>query len=78
MVADERVLFGSEPDEVAVVHPYLLDELELPGQARAHEDEDDAALDSVVFENTIGQLRAVGGSAPHEALSVTPLVQRPR
>src|SRR4051812_36035341 len=53
VVAGEWILLGAEADEVAVVHPDLLDELELPGQARSQEDEDDAALRPVVLQYAV-------------------------
>src|SRR4051812_49230295 len=37
--ADQRVAFGGGADELAVVDPFPLDELELPVQARADEGE---------------------------------------
>src|ERR1700754_1281448 len=40
IVADQRVPLGAQTGEVAVVHPDLLHELELPGEARSQEDED--------------------------------------
>ncbi|MEV7935732.1 hypothetical protein AB0O82_06265 [Kitasatospora sp. NPDC088264] len=63
-VADQRVLLGAEAGEVAVVEPHLLHELELPGQAGAHEDEDDPALRAVVLQGRGRQQRTVRRAAP--------------
>ena len=65
---DERVLLERGADEDAVVEPLGLDELELPLEVRAREDEDDAAIGAVVFEHALGQHRPVARAAPDHAV----------
>src|SRR5918995_3165192 len=61
---DERVHLGRGADEDAVVQPLGLDELELPLEVRSGEDENDAPVGAVVFENSLGQRWAVARPAP--------------
>ena len=49
--ADQRVPLGGRADELAVVDPLPLDELELPGQVRTDEGEHQAAVGAVVLEH---------------------------
>jgi hypothetical protein len=55
IVADEWILLGSVADEVAVGHPLRLNELELPMQMRADQQEDAAALSAVIIEHALRQ-----------------------
>src|SRR5262249_21478804 len=55
VVADERILLGSVADEVAVGHPLRLNKLELPMQVRANQQEDAAALSTVILEHALRQ-----------------------
>src|SRR5580704_7053735 len=43
VVADDRIATLAEPEIVAVIYPLLLNELELPGKARGHRQEDNSA-----------------------------------
>jgi hypothetical protein len=45
---------GARADEVAVVDPHLLDELELPAEAGTHEDEDDSSFHAIVLQDPSG------------------------
>ena len=62
--ADQRVALGGGADELAVVDPLPLDELELPVQARADEGEHQPAVGAVVLQHAGRQRRAVVGAAP--------------
>ena len=61
--ADQRVPLGGRADELAVVDPLPLDELELPVQVRADEGEHQPAVGAVVLQHAGGQRRAVVGAA---------------
>src|SRR5512144_2086765 len=63
-----RVFFAGEPDEIAVVDPLGLDELELPVQVGADEDPDQAPVGTIVFEHALRQRRAVAGAAADDAV----------
>src|SRR5512142_29319 len=54
-----RVFFAGEPDEITIVDPLGLDELELPVQVGADEDPDEAPVGAIVFEHALRQRRAV-------------------
>src|SRR5829696_1553719 len=68
VVASHRVFLARVPDEVAVVDPVGLDELELPVQVSTKENPDQAAVDPVVLEHTCRQWRPVGRAAPDDAV----------
>src|SRR5262245_58870997 len=55
IVADERILFGSVTDKIAVGRPLRLHELELPLQVCVDQEEDAAALGAVIFEHSLRQ-----------------------
>src|SRR5262249_61349698 len=55
VVADERILLGSVADEVGVGHARRLNKLELPMQVRANQQEDAAALSTVILEHALRQ-----------------------
>ncbi|WP_326827977.1 MULTISPECIES: hypothetical protein [unclassified Streptomyces] len=66
--ADQRVLFRGRPNELAVVHPLPLRELELPVQVRSDKGEHDAAVGAVVLQHSLGQRRAIGRTAHDHAV----------
>src|SRR5688572_16788830 len=49
--------------------PLGLDELELPAQVGAHEDEHDAAVGAVVFQRSLREHGAVGGASAQRAVN---------
>ncbi|WP_369354796.1 hypothetical protein [Streptomyces sp. cg2] len=59
MGSGDRVLGITGAEEHAVVDPPGLDELELPPQVGSDEGDQQAAVGSVVLQNTVGQWRAV-------------------
>src|SRR5580704_3934937 len=72
---DRVLLAGIESDEVAALHPFLLDELELPFDIGLNEQIDQATIDTVVLERAILEMRAVLDAAPDQA--VPPHSSRP-
>lgn len=68
--ADEEILVGAEAERIAVVHPELLDRLELAPDAGVEADEREPSLNAVVFEGALGQRRAVGAPAADDAVPV--------
>ena len=66
--SDQWVLLRRCADEDAVVDPLRLDELELPLQVRAREDERDAAVNAIVLEHAVRQHRSVARAAPDHAV----------
>src|SRR5262245_29873532 len=57
--AHQGILLGGVPDELPVVDPHRLDELELPPEVCAHEEEHEAPVLAVVLQDPLGQERAV-------------------
>ena len=53
VVADQLVLLAAVTDEIAVGRPLRLDELELPLQMRADQEEDAATLGAVILEHSL-------------------------
>src|SRR3954451_14803892 len=66
----DRVVLVVEAHEVAVVLPLRLDELELAGNGRTHEDEHPSPFHTIVFHRPLGQHGAVGEAAPHDAVDI--------
>ena len=54
--SDEGVGLERGADEDAVIEPLGLDELELTLEVRAGKDEDDATVDAVVLDHTVGSI----------------------
>src|SRR5262249_39084709 len=70
VVADERVLLGSVADEVAVGYPLRLQELELPTQIRADQQEDTTALSAVILQDALRQGWPVICAAAQEMVEI--------
>ena len=63
----DRVLLARiEADELPALHPFLLDELELPLDVGLDEQVDQAAIDAVVLERTLREMRAVLDATPEQ------------
>src|SRR5437763_945411 len=64
----EWVLVDRDADENAVVQPLRLHELELALEVRTSENEDDAPVDAVLLQHSLGQHRAVACAPPDHAV----------
>src|SRR5262249_22795324 len=70
VVANERILFGSVTDKIAVRHPLRLHEFELPLQMRTDQEKYTAALSAIILENTRRQWRPVVRAAPQKVVEI--------
>jgi len=66
--ADERILRVAEAEEVTVVHPLRLNELELPAEVCTDEGEHQPAVLAVVFQHALVQRRTIRSAAADHAM----------
>jgi hypothetical protein len=66
--AHQWVLFGWCADELAVVHPLPLDELELPVKVPPDKGEYEAAVGAVILQDAGGQRCAIVDASPNHAV----------
>src|ERR1700745_2676964 len=66
---DRILLVRIEAQEFADVPPFLLHKLELPFDVGVDEEVDQAAINSIVVECAVGQVRAVLNAAPDQAVT---------
>ncbi len=69
---DRVLLVRIEPDELAALHPFVLHELELPFDVGLDEQVDQAAIDAVVLERAVREMRAVLDAAPDQPVPPAP------
>src|SRR6185437_6373732 len=65
----ERIPLGGRANEGALIDPLALDELKLPLQVGADEEEEHATLRSIILQDPLGQDRAVGLASTKYAMA---------